>query len=221
MIKGWWVWAFWVSPLSYGQRAISVNEFTATRWNERTTLGNIALGNSLLQSHSLPAGGYWYWLGVGVLLLYALFFNIIVTLALTFLNPIRTSQAFVEENSARKDAENRANIQEIDQAQAGNVVYHVVYNNNYYYYYFKRKYKTNNLLKKICYTLTRWKSKNLMTQRTQQHYLVDHGTLHILRKAKPDHQTYQMSLGQAEEEPLRRFLPLDEQNSLCTSQHGM
>ncbi|CAH9121025.1 unnamed protein product [Cuscuta epithymum] len=120
MIKGWWVWAFWVSPLSYGQRAISVNEFTATRWNERTTLGNITLGNSLLQSHSLPAGGYWYWLGVGVLLLYALFFNIIVTLALTFLNPIRTSQAFVEENSARKDAENRTNIQEIDQAQAGN-----------------------------------------------------------------------------------------------------
>lgn len=32
MIKPWWLWAFWVSPLSYGQRAISVNEFTAERW---------------------------------------------------------------------------------------------------------------------------------------------------------------------------------------------
>lgn len=34
MIKPWWLWAFWVSPLSYGQRAISVNEFTAERWME-------------------------------------------------------------------------------------------------------------------------------------------------------------------------------------------
>lgn len=121
MIKPWWIWAFWVSPLSYGQRAISVNEFTATRWNEvrslchqktgstihkkgitnrlivyfslllwmllqTTTFGNVTLGNSLLHSHSLPVSDNWYWLGVGVLLIYALFFNIIVTLALTFLN---------------------------------------------------------------------------------------------------------------------------------------
>ncbi|VFQ91364.1 unnamed protein product [Cuscuta campestris] len=108
MIKQWWIWAFWVSPLSYGQRAISINEFTATRWNERT-IGNITLGNSLLQSHSLPAGGYWYWLGVGVLLLYALFFNILVTLALTFLNPLRTSQALIEESSAIDGKKNNAN----------------------------------------------------------------------------------------------------------------
>ncbi|PIN16189.1 Pleiotropic drug resistance proteins (PDR1-15), ABC superfamily [Handroanthus impetiginosus] len=92
MIKPWWVWAFWVSPLSYGQRAISVNEFTATRWMERSMGGNATLGNSILRLHSLPTAGYWYWLGVGVLLAYALFFNIIVTLALDFLNPIRKSQ---------------------------------------------------------------------------------------------------------------------------------
>lgn len=34
MIKPWWIWAYWVSPLSYGQNAISVNEFTARRWME-------------------------------------------------------------------------------------------------------------------------------------------------------------------------------------------
>ncbi|KAL6218461.1 hypothetical protein ACLB2K_011674 [Fragaria x ananassa] len=31
-IKPWWEWAFWISPLSYAQRAVSVNEFTAVRW---------------------------------------------------------------------------------------------------------------------------------------------------------------------------------------------
>ncbi|XP_027174773.1 ABC transporter G family member 31 [Coffea eugenioides] len=95
MIKPWWVWAFWVSPLSYGQRAISVNEFTATRWMEKTTSGNISLGYSILQSHSLPSAGYWYWLGFGVLLVYTLLLNIAGTMALTFLNPIRKSQATI------------------------------------------------------------------------------------------------------------------------------
>lgn len=38
MIKPWWVWGFWVSPLSYGQQAISVNEFTATRWTMACSL---------------------------------------------------------------------------------------------------------------------------------------------------------------------------------------
>ena len=33
-IKPWWQWAYWVSPLMYGQRAISVNEFSASRWSK-------------------------------------------------------------------------------------------------------------------------------------------------------------------------------------------
>ncbi|CAK9164212.1 unnamed protein product [Ilex paraguariensis] len=105
MIKPWWAWAFWVSPLSYGQRAISVNEFTARRWMERSAGGNTTVGYSVLQSHSLPTSGYWYWLGVGVLLLYSIFFNIIVTLALACLKPSKKGQTtipvnVVEENSA-------------------------------------------------------------------------------------------------------------------------
>ncbi|GAV89910.1 ABC_tran domain-containing protein/ABC2_membrane domain-containing protein/PDR_assoc domain-containing protein [Cephalotus follicularis] len=87
MIKPWWVWAFWLSPLSYGQRAISVNEFSATRWMEKSSFGNNTVGYNVLHSHSLPDGDYWYWLGVGVLLLYALLFNCLVTVALSYLNP--------------------------------------------------------------------------------------------------------------------------------------
>ncbi|KAF8010616.1 hypothetical protein BT93_J1302 [Corymbia citriodora subsp. variegata] len=95
MIKPWWVWGFWLSPLSYGQRAISVNEFTATRWTEKSAYGNNSVGYNILQSHSFPSSGHWYWLGVGVLLLYALLFNNIVTLALAYLNPIITVQSVI------------------------------------------------------------------------------------------------------------------------------
>ncbi|XVF19871.1 hypothetical protein REPUB_Repub11eG0148300 [Reevesia pubescens] len=111
-IKPWWVWASWLSPLQYGQRAISVNEFTAPRWKKISTIGNNTIGYNILKSHGLPSAGYWYWLGVGVLLLYAVLFNIIVTLALAYLNPLRKAQAIIppddaEESSVRKDVQNK------------------------------------------------------------------------------------------------------------------
>ncbi|KAK1394296.1 hypothetical protein POM88_013352 [Heracleum sosnowskyi] len=105
MIKPWWIWAYWVSPLSYGQNAISVNEFTAKRWMEKPAAGNTTLGSFILNAHSTPTDKNWYWLGVCVLLLYAIFFNIVVTLALTYLNPIRKAQTIIPLDA---EAENSA-----------------------------------------------------------------------------------------------------------------
>ncbi|KAJ9698671.1 hypothetical protein PVL29_007638 [Vitis rotundifolia] len=85
LIKKWWVWAFWLSPLSYGQRGISVNEFTATRWM-KICLSNDTIGHNVLQAHKLPTHDYWYWLGVCVLLAYSVLFNYLLTLALAYLN---------------------------------------------------------------------------------------------------------------------------------------
>ena len=53
---------------------------------QMSALGNSTIGYNVLHSHDLPSGDYWYWLGVGVLLLYAVGFNILVTLALAYLN---------------------------------------------------------------------------------------------------------------------------------------
>ena len=33
-IHPWWLWAYWVSPLSYAQNAIAVNEFLSPRWQK-------------------------------------------------------------------------------------------------------------------------------------------------------------------------------------------
>ncbi|XP_030969146.1 ABC transporter G family member 31-like isoform X2 [Quercus lobata] len=104
MIKPWWIWGFWVSPLSYGQSAISVNEFTATRWMERSAFGNNTVGHNILILHSIPTDDYWYWIGVGVLLAYALLFSNIVTLALTYLNPLRKAKTVMPLNVAEKNS---------------------------------------------------------------------------------------------------------------------
>ncbi|XP_054790659.1 ABC transporter G family member 31-like [Prosopis cineraria] len=92
MIKPWWIWGYWLSPLTYGQRAISVNEFTATRWMQKSLTGDNTIGINVLQSHSLPTQDYWYWASIVILLTYAIFFNNMVTLALAYLNPLRKAQ---------------------------------------------------------------------------------------------------------------------------------
>lgn len=49
-------------------------------------MGNVTVGNNILKLHSLPANDNWYWIGVGVLWLYAFLFNFIVGFALAYLN---------------------------------------------------------------------------------------------------------------------------------------
>ncbi|XP_043723662.1 ABC transporter G family member 31-like [Telopea speciosissima] len=110
MIKPWWIWAFWLSPLQYAQRAISVNEFTATRWMEASAYGNISVGYEVLRSHSLPSSSYWYWLGVGVLLAYSLLFNGIVILALAYLNPIGKSKTVIPLDGTEQNSDLGADV---------------------------------------------------------------------------------------------------------------
>lgn len=104
MIKPWWVWAYWVSPLSYAQDAVAVNEFTATRWMKTHSAGNTTVGQSILNLHNLPTNGGWYWKGLGILLLYSVIFNGIVTIALAYLNPLKKAQAIIPiDNSGDND----------------------------------------------------------------------------------------------------------------------
>lgn len=98
-IKQWWEWAYWVSPLMYAQCAISVNEFSASRWSKVSDSRNNTVGTNVLLSHNLPTQDSWYWIGVGVLLAYSILFNVLFTLSLAFLKPLRKEQAVVSLNS--------------------------------------------------------------------------------------------------------------------------
>ncbi|GJP34732.1 hypothetical protein CLOM_g19168, partial [Closterium sp. NIES-68] len=85
-----WVWLYWLSPLMYAQTAISVNEFLAPRWN--VSAGPLfppsaTMGQVVLESRSLATEGGWRGIGVAVLLGYIVLFNLLTTLALTYLHP--------------------------------------------------------------------------------------------------------------------------------------
>ncbi|KAL2317497.1 hypothetical protein Fmac_031373 [Flemingia macrophylla] len=114
MIKPWWIWGYWLSPLTYGQRAITVNEFTASRWTKKSTTGDTTVGYNILHSNNLPSDDHWYWIGIAVLIAYAIFFNYMITLALAYLNPIRKARTVIpqdddSETNSSRDVSNKAN----------------------------------------------------------------------------------------------------------------
>eukprot|EP01018_Ginkgo_biloba_P031440 Gb_04573 [translate_table: standard] len=94
-IPKWWQWGYWISPLSYAETAITVNEFLAPRWTQKLSSPNNSLGVQVLENRGLFHRGYFYWIGVGSLIGFAFLFNFIYTLALTYLNPIGKSQAVI------------------------------------------------------------------------------------------------------------------------------
>ncbi|OQU91494.1 hypothetical protein SORBI_3001G190700 [Sorghum bicolor] len=87
-MPGWLSWGFWVSPLSYAQISIAINEFLAPKW-QKETMQNKTVGNQILINHSLDYSWEFYWISVGVLLGYTFFFYIAFGLALAYRKPIQ------------------------------------------------------------------------------------------------------------------------------------
>ncbi|KAK4424492.1 Pleiotropic drug resistance protein 3 [Sesamum alatum] len=80
----WLKWAFWISPLSYGEIGLSTNEFLAPRWTKQAS-GNTTVGHRTLESRGLSFDGHLFWISLGALFGFAVLFNIGFTLALSFL----------------------------------------------------------------------------------------------------------------------------------------
>ncbi|XP_061351426.1 pleiotropic drug resistance protein 3-like isoform X1 [Gastrolobium bilobum] len=91
----WWLrWGFWLSPMTYGEIGITLNEFLAPRW-QKIQEGNITIGREVLSSRGLDFDSNFYWLSVGVLLGFTVLFDFGFILALTYLKEPKTSRALV------------------------------------------------------------------------------------------------------------------------------
>lgn len=86
-IRGWWIWAYWISPIAYTVRSLALNEFTTANWQAVYQYNpDLQIGSAVLAPFGIQTGYWWVWLGVAVLLGYAVAFNLIATLAFTFLS---------------------------------------------------------------------------------------------------------------------------------------
>ncbi|XP_074280493.1 pleiotropic drug resistance protein 1-like [Silene latifolia] len=99
-VKKWWIWGYWISPLMYGQTALSVNEFLGHSWT------NNGLGKTVLDARGIFAHAYWYWIGLGALVGYVILFNVMYTIALTYLNPIGKPQPILSEEDLQEKQAN-------------------------------------------------------------------------------------------------------------------
>ncbi|DBB14463.1 TPA: transcription factor [Trebouxia sp. C0006] len=105
-IRGWWIWAYWISPVSFAVRSLALNEFTTEQWSAPYEYDpTISIGDATLATYGVQTGYWWVWLGIGVLAGYAILFNVITTLALTFLSYPQHRPAMSEEAAAAIDAD--------------------------------------------------------------------------------------------------------------------
>ncbi|KAJ4842239.1 hypothetical protein Tsubulata_045945 [Turnera subulata] len=94
----WWEWAYWVSPLTYTYNGLSVNEFYAPRWMNKTASDGVSkLGAAVLQTYDIYQNENWYWIGVGALAGFAILFNVLFTLTLAYFSPPGKPQAIISE----------------------------------------------------------------------------------------------------------------------------
>ncbi|ONK78781.1 uncharacterized protein A4U43_C02F22340 [Asparagus officinalis] len=100
-LLSWLTWGYWISPITYAQNAISINEFLDNRWsivNNDTTINASTVGKAFLKSRGMQVKEYWYWISIGALAGFSLFFNVCSIAALTYLNPFGSFRTVINGN---------------------------------------------------------------------------------------------------------------------------
>lgn len=106
-LEPWLKWAYYVSPMSYGQNAIAINEFLDERWSTLNTdrrFNETTVGKVLLQSRGFYTEDYMFWICVIALIGFSIVFNIFFIAALSFLNPFADSKTTttMDENDSKQ-----------------------------------------------------------------------------------------------------------------------
>ncbi|KAK1313458.1 ABC transporter G family member 36 [Acorus calamus] len=113
-IPKWWIWGYWLSPLTYAYNSMTVNEFFAPRWMDKpaSPSDNRLLGRAALENMNIFVEKYWYWIGAAALLGFTIFFNVVFTVSLMYLNPLGKKQAVISEEEAMEMEANQEESKE-------------------------------------------------------------------------------------------------------------
>ncbi|KAJ9568410.1 hypothetical protein OSB04_004376 [Centaurea solstitialis] len=113
-IPDWWAWAYWVSPITYGYNAITVNEMYADRWMSKTGSDNTTpLGVQVLRNFDVPTDRNWYWIGTAALVGFSILLNVLFTFALMYLDPLGKQQAIISKETASEMEANQEETSEM------------------------------------------------------------------------------------------------------------
>ncbi|PKU71423.1 ABC transporter G family member 38-like [Dendrobium catenatum] len=100
MIPKWWKWGYQISPTTYAFTALTINEMFSPRWMDKFASDGRKLGVAILENNNVSTDESWYWKSAFILLLYAVFFNVMFTLSLMYLNPRGKPNPVISEEKA-------------------------------------------------------------------------------------------------------------------------
>ncbi|XP_055830839.1 pleiotropic drug resistance protein 2-like [Solanum dulcamara] len=104
-LEPWMRWGCYISPMTYGQNAIAINEFLDERWNtpnNDTRFSEPTIGKVLLKARSMYTEDNVFWLCVVALFAFSFLFNVCFILALTYLNPFGDSRSVISDDGKSK-----------------------------------------------------------------------------------------------------------------------
>ncbi|KAJ7974462.1 Pleiotropic drug resistance ABC transporter [Quillaja saponaria] len=104
-IPAWLKWGFWLSPLTYAEIGVSVNEFLAPRW-QKVSSSNVTTGQQVLEKYGLDFSEYYYWISIGALVGFWMIFNIGFTCALNYLDSPSRSRTMISHLKVEDDLSN-------------------------------------------------------------------------------------------------------------------
>ncbi|KAK6239551.1 hypothetical protein QUC31_005020 [Theobroma cacao] len=110
-LPDWIKWGFWISPITYAEIGVSVNEFLAPRW-QQVSPSNVTLGHQILRKRGLDYSDYFYWISVGALIGFWMIFNVGFTFALSYFKPPGRSRAIISHERFHhlKEKEDSSNV---------------------------------------------------------------------------------------------------------------
>ncbi|GLC47082.1 hypothetical protein PLESTM_002024000 [Pleodorina starrii] len=68
-IPGWWIWLYWISPMSWTVRSMAINELTSEDWSDDAAMYGApgeTLGMYVLKYRGFHREWKWVWIGIGM-----------------------------------------------------------------------------------------------------------------------------------------------------------
>ncbi|KAG2492873.1 hypothetical protein HYH03_008788 [Edaphochlamys debaryana] len=90
-IPGWWIWLYWISPMSWTVRSMSISELTSPDWDDSAVEWGappgLPLGQYVLLYRGFQREWKWVWIGIGMEIAITIFLTAVQALALAKLPP--------------------------------------------------------------------------------------------------------------------------------------
>ncbi|PHT31502.1 Pleiotropic drug resistance protein 2 [Capsicum baccatum] len=104
-LEPWIRWGYYISPMTYGQNALAINEFLDERWNTPNNdprFSEPTVGKVLLKARSMYTEDRVFWFCVVALFAFSFLFNFCFILALTYINPFGDSRSVISDDDKSK-----------------------------------------------------------------------------------------------------------------------